>query len=151
MTEQCGSPTSHLGENGILCLCHLLFDHVQFTLIHASNMAGSCAGLFFTVSDFTFTPRHIHNWASLLLWLSLFILSGHLLTWGDHLSVPYFLYFHTVHGVLKAKILTCFAIPFSSGPCFVTPCLSGTCPSCLSAAACGQRSFLVPWLSHLGV
>ena len=39
-------------------------------------MAGSYAGLFFTVSDFTFTPRHIHNRASLLLWLSLFILSG---------------------------------------------------------------------------
>ena len=27
--------------------------------------------------------------------------------------------FHTVHGVLKARILKCFAIPFSSGPRFV--------------------------------
>ena len=26
---------------------------------------------------------------------------------------------HTVHGVLKARILIWFAIPFSSGPCFV--------------------------------
>ena len=30
-----------------------------------------------------------------------------------------FLPFHTVHGVLKARILKWFAIPFSSGPCFV--------------------------------
>ena len=27
--------------------------------------------------------------------------------------------FHTVHEVLKARILKCFAIPFYSGPCFV--------------------------------
>ena len=30
-----------------------------------------------------------------------------------------FLPFHTVHGVLKAGMLKWFAIPFSSGPCFV--------------------------------
>ena len=30
-----------------------------------------------------------------------------------------FLPFHTVHGVLKARILKWFAIPFSSGPLFV--------------------------------
>ena len=30
-----------------------------------------------------------------------------------------FLPFHTVHWVLKARILKWFAIPFSSGPCFV--------------------------------
>ena len=29
-----------------------------------------------------------------------------------------FLPFHTVHGVLKARILKWFVIPFSSGPCF---------------------------------
>jgi len=34
-------------------------------------------------------------------------------------SVYIFLPFHTVHGVLKARILKWFAIPFSSGPCFV--------------------------------
>ena len=33
---------------------------------------------------------------------------------------PIFLPFHTVHGILKARILKWFAIPFSSGPCFVT-------------------------------
>ena len=32
---------------------------------------------------------------------------------------PAFFPFHTVHGVLKAKILKWFAIPFSSGPLFV--------------------------------
>ena len=31
--------------------------------------------LFFTASDFTFTTRHIHNWASFLPWSTLFILS----------------------------------------------------------------------------
>ena len=32
---------------------------------------------------------------------------------------PIFLPFHTVHGVLKARTLKWFAIPFSSGPCSV--------------------------------
>ena len=32
---------------------------------------------------------------------------------------PIFLPFHTVHGVLKARILKWFSIPFSSGPHFV--------------------------------
>ena len=32
-----------------------------------------------------------------------------------------FLPFHTVHGVLKARVLKWFAIPFSSGPRFVRP------------------------------
>ena len=32
---------------------------------------------------------------------------------------PIFLPFHTVHGVLKARVLKWFAIPFSSGPRFV--------------------------------
>ena len=33
--------------------------------------------------------------------------------------ITMFLTFHTVHGVLRAKILKWFAIPFSSGPRFV--------------------------------
>ena len=57
-------------------LCHLLLDDVQFTLIHGPNIPGSYAILFFTALDFTFTTRHIHNWASFLLWPSYFILSG---------------------------------------------------------------------------
>ena len=35
------------------------------------------------------------------------------------LMFPIFLPFYTVYGVLKARILKWFAIPFSSGPCFV--------------------------------
>ena len=37
----------------------------------------------------------------------------------EELGYNYFLPFHTVHGVLKARILKWFAIPFSSGPRFV--------------------------------
>ena len=40
--------------------------------------------------------------------------------WSSSFSIPsLFLAFHTGHGVLKAQILKWFAIPFSSGPCFV--------------------------------
>ena len=38
---------------------------------------------------------------------------------NEVLGYNYFLPFHTVHGILKARILKWFAIPFSSGPCFV--------------------------------
>ena len=41
-----------------------MLDHVQFTLIHGPNILGSYVILFFTTLDFTFTTRHIHNWAS---------------------------------------------------------------------------------------
>ena len=50
------------------------------------------------------------HWSPVAYW--------HLPTWGVHLSVS-FLPFHAVHGVLKARILKWFAIPFSSGPHFV--------------------------------
>ena len=62
--------------------CHLLLDHVQFTLIHGPNILGSYAILFFTASDFTFITRHIFNWGFLLChfsflpWPSCLILSG---------------------------------------------------------------------------
>ena len=56
-----------------------------------------------------------------LLWLSLFILSGAIsLLFCSSILVTYrpgeylFLLFHTVHVVLKARILKWFAIPFSS-------------------------------------
>ena len=39
-----------------------------------------------------------------------------------------FLPFHTVHGVLKARILKWFAIPFSSGP-HLTELFTMTCPT----------------------
>ena len=44
-------------------------------MIHGPNIPGSYAILFFTASDFTFSTRHIHNWASFLLWPSCLILS----------------------------------------------------------------------------
>ena len=88
--------------------------------------------LLFTASDFTSITSHIHNWVLFLLWLHLFILSGVISPlspvayWaptdlGSSLSVSYHLAFPTVHGVLKARILKWFAIPFSSGPHSVRP------------------------------
>ena len=44
---------------------------------------------------------------------------SHFLEEISSLSNPIFLLFHTVCGVLKARILKWFAIPFSSGPRFV--------------------------------
>ena len=84
-------------------------------------------------SDFTFITSHIHNCALFLLWLSLFILSGSISLlfsssilgtyWPGEYVFPYpiFLSFHTVYGVLKARILKWFAIFFSRGPHFVRP------------------------------
>ena len=68
-----------------------------------------------------------------LLWLHPFILSGvisplisssNLGTYQSEeflIQYPIILPFHTVHGVLKARILKWFAIPFSSGPHSVRP------------------------------
>ena len=112
-------------------LCLRPFDHFQFALIHGPNIPGSYAILLFTASDFASITSHIHNWVSFLLWLHLFLLSGVISPLisssilGTYQSgecifqCPIFLPFHTVHGVLKARILKCFAIPFSSGPLFV--------------------------------
>ena len=67
----------------------------------------------------------------ILLWLRLFILSGVISPLisssmlGNYQPGEFifqchtFLPFHTVHGVLKIRILKLFAIPFSSGPHFV--------------------------------
>ena len=80
--------------------------------------------------NFAFTTRHTHNWVMFLLYPSLFILSGAvsllfsssiLDTWQPEVLIfqcHIFLSFHTVHGVLKARIPKWFAIPFSSGPTF---------------------------------
>ena len=45
--------------------------------------------------------------------------TGHLLTWRHQFHILFFLPFHTVHGVLKARILKWFAIYFSRRPHFV--------------------------------
>ena len=108
-----------------------MFDHFQFALIHGPNIPGSYAMLLFTALDFTSITSHIHNWVLFSLWLLLFILSGAIAPvfscsiWApadlgsSSFSVLSFLPFHAVHGVLKARILKWFAIPFSSGPLFV--------------------------------
>ena len=89
--------------------------------------------LLFTALDLASVTSHIHSWVVLLLWLHPFILSGviSLLISSSILGTyrpgefifqcPVFLPFHTVHGVLKARILKWFAIPFSSGPHSVRP------------------------------
>ena len=111
--------------------CHLLFDHFQFALIHGPNISDFYAIFLFTASDFTSVSSHLHNWVLFLLWFRLFILSGVICPLisssivGTYLpeefifQCPIFLHFHTVHGVLKARILKLFAIPFCSGPRFV--------------------------------
>ena len=95
------------------------------------TFTGSYATFSFTASDFTSITNHIHNWVLFLLWLHLFILSGVISPLfsrsilgtyrpGEFIfQCPIFLPFHTVHGVLKARMLKWFAIPFSSGPRFV--------------------------------
>ena len=103
----------------------------QVALIHGPNIPSSYAILFFIALDFTFITSHIHNWVLFLFCLCLFILSG---VFSPLISssilgpyqceefifqCPIFLPFHTVHGVLEARILKWFAIPFSSGPRFV--------------------------------
>ena len=69
------------------------------------------------------SPTDIHNWALSLLWPNLFILSVAISPlypcsmldtfWsGGHIfQCPVFLPFHSVHGVLEARILEWFAIP----------------------------------------
>ena len=71
------------------------------------------------------------NWVLFLLWLHLFSLSGVISplisgnTLGTHRpgkfisQCPIFLPIHTVHWVLKARVVKWFAFPFCSGPHFV--------------------------------
>ena len=99
------------------------FDHFQFALIHGLNIPGSYAILLFTASDLASIISHIHNWVLFLLWLCLFILSGVISPlfsssilgtyWpGEFIfQCPVFLPFHTIHGVLKARMLKWFASP----------------------------------------
>ena len=89
--------------------------------------------ILFIASDLASITSHIHNWVLFLLWLCPFILSG-VISISPLISssilgtyrpgefifqCPTFLPFHTLHGVLKARKLKWFAIPFSSGPHFV--------------------------------
>ena len=40
---------------------HLLFDHLQFALIHGPNIPGSYAVLLITALDFDSITSHIHS------------------------------------------------------------------------------------------
>ena len=117
-----------------MSLCTFLFDHFQFALIHGPDILGSYAILLFTASDLASITSHIYNCVLFLLWLHPFILSGVIspLISSSILGTyrprefpfqyPIILPFHTVHGVLKARILKWFGFPsFSSGPHSVRP------------------------------
>ena len=109
------------------------FDHFQFSLTHGPNIPVSYAILLFIALDLVSITSHIHNWVLVLLWLHPFILSGVIspLISSSILGTyrpgefpfqyPITLPFHIVHGVLEARILKWFAIPFSSGPHSVRP------------------------------
>ena len=118
----------------------LLFDHFRFALIHGPDIPGSYAILLFTASDLASISSHIHSWVLFWFWLHPIILSGVIspllsssildtYQLGEFIfQCPVFLPFHTVHGVLKAKILKWFA--FSSPVDHVLSELSTmTCPS----------------------
>ena len=108
-----------------------MFDHFQFALIRGPDIPGSYAILFFKASGFTSLTSHIDSWALFSLWVHPFILSGVIsLLFSSSILGTYqpgevtfqchiFLLFHTAHGILKARILKWFAIPFASGPRFV--------------------------------
>ena len=108
--------------------CHLLFAHFQFTLIHGPNFQFPlqyCSSQHQTLLSPPETPT---TGCCFPLWLSLFIPSGAIsLPFSSSIlgtyqpgefifQCPIFLPFHTVPGVLKARTLKWFAIPFSSGP-----------------------------------
>ena len=109
-------------ENVDIHSCHFLFDHFQFALIHGPDIPGSYAILLFTASNLASITSPIHNWVLFLLWLHPFVLSGVIspLISGSILGTywpgefifqcPVFLPFHTVHRVLKARILK-YSIP----------------------------------------
>ena len=146
--------------------------HVQFTLIHGRNISGSYVILFFTALDLTFTTRHIHNWASLPLWSSCFILSEAIHNspllfpssildafwpWGLIFQRHIFLPFHTVHGVLQARILLWTLISYSSQPPSVRTLqydlaiLGSSAPmahSFLEFVATMKRLYVVPQLNN---
>ena len=91
-------------------------QHRTLLLSPVTSTTGFCLFFFGSISSF---------------FLELFISSSILGTYwpGEFLfQYPIILPFNTVHGVLKARILKWFAIPFSSGPHCVRP-LHHACPS----------------------
>ena len=116
--------------------CHLLLDHIQFTLIYRTNIPGSYEILFFIAQNFslitdTSTTEHCFCFGpatSFFLELLVIALYSSLVAYwtpselGTHLPVSYlfaFSYFFAYSCIIEARILEWFAIPFSSGPHFV--------------------------------
>ena len=109
----------------------IVLHHFWFSLIHGPHIPGSNIALD-NIGPCSY-HQFIHNWVLFLLWLHPFILSGVIsplisssilgtFRHGDFLfQYTIFLPFHSVHGILKARILKWFAIPFSSGPHSVRP------------------------------
>ena len=100
---------------------------VPIALIHGCNIPVSYAILLFTASDFTSITNHIHKWvlfffgsiSSFILFILSPLISVAYRAPTDIFQCPIFLLFHTVHGVLKGRMLKWFPFPFSSGPRFV--------------------------------
>ena len=112
-----------------------LFDHFQFALIHGPNSPGSYAILLFTAIHQTLLLSQVPSTTGYCFWfgsipsffLELFPHWSPVAYWaptdlGEFLfQYPIILPSQTVHGVLKARILKWFAIPFSSRPHPVRP------------------------------
>ena len=114
-----------------LVISHLTASNLHL-FIDLTN-PGSYAILLSTSSNLPSITSPIHIWVLSLLWLHPFILSGVMSPLisrsildtyqpGQFIfQCPFFCPYQTVHGVLKARILMRFAIPFSSGPHSVRP------------------------------
>ena len=129
---ECRAEINNFGLSMLRLSCFLTCSHLYY--VHCGNfekyiqVKNTCVILLSIASDLASTTSHIHNWVLFLLWLRPFILSGvisPLISYsilgtyrpGEFpFQYPIILPFHTVHGVLKARILKWFAIPFSSGP-----------------------------------
>ena len=131
MSQLFASGGQKTGVSAMFTLVISCLTNFQFALIHGPNIPGSYAILLFTASNPASITSPIHNWVLLLLWLHPFtpsdvisplISSSILGTYqpGEFIfQCPIFLSFHTAHGVLKARILKWFAIPFSSQICTI--------------------------------
>ena len=101
-------------------------------------------------SPVTSTTGHCFLFGSVSsFFLELFLSSSPVAYWvptnlgNSSFSVPIFLPFHTVHGVLKARILKWFAIPFFNGPCFVRDVNESICYLGRNEIFCLQQWFSV--------
>ena len=110
--------TSCLTTSNLPCFMHLAFQfHMQYCCLQHWTFLPSpfsfttgCCFCFGSVSSF-FLGLFLH-WSPVAYWAPTAL-------GNSSFSVLPFLPFHTVHGVLKARILKWFAIPSSSGPHFV--------------------------------